>query len=106
MQFRRIWFLRGPNYWARTPVVEAELELGERDQEALPRHFRPRLQSVLPEITSEKPHLAEIFLEAVIALQRAAGEEHNFHLVHRTREPGFYRIVFAFNEGPVAQACL
>src|SRR4051794_17905162 len=28
MQFGRIWVLRGPNVWARTPVIEAELELG------------------------------------------------------------------------------
>jgi len=106
MQFRRIWFLRGLNYWAATPVVEAELELGERDHESLPTDFLTHLRGWLPDLAAPKPHLAEIFLEVVVALQKWAGEEHEIRLVHRTREPGFYRVVFAFTESDVAQACL
>ncbi len=106
MNFRRIWFLRGPNYWARVPVVEAELELGERDQAPLPDHFLSHLRGWLPQVPSRKTHLADVFLQAVVALQRSAGDQHDFCLVHRTSEPGFYRLVFAFTESAIAQACL
>ena len=29
MEFGRLWVLRGPNIWARVPVIEVEVELGE-----------------------------------------------------------------------------
>ena len=31
MEFRRVRALRGPNVWARVPVLEAWVELGEQD---------------------------------------------------------------------------
>ena len=29
MEFGRLWALRGPNIWARVPVLEVEVETGE-----------------------------------------------------------------------------
>jgi len=88
------------------PVVEAELELGLHDQKSLPDHFLPQLRCWLPGISATENHLAEVFLQVVAALQRSVGDDNDFGLVHRTREPGFYRVVFAFTESAIAQACL
>jgi cyanophycin synthetase len=106
MQFRRIWVLRGPNQWCRTPAIEAELELRDRDG------FRPAESAAFPERLADWPaareatNLAYVLLHLTQGFQSAAGSVVRFGLVHPTREAGFYRVVFEYEEEAVAQACL
>lgn len=107
MNFRRIWVLRGPNVWARGPVVEAELELHDRDS------FRPAsspsVASRLAELDcrpTADATLADTLLAVVRSLLARTGFDCRVGLVHPTREPAFYRVVFDYDEEPLARAAL
>ncbi len=47
MQIQRVWVLRGPNHWARFPVLEAEIDL-EGLSLQLDEGFRSRLAKLFP----------------------------------------------------------
>lgn len=109
MEFRRIWVLRGPNVWARFPVVEAELELRDLDafRPAETAAFADRIRAALA--GDEPPptaNLADLLGQLGLELQRRAGSAVRFGQVHRTREPAFYRVVIEYEEEDLARACL
>jgi cyanophycin synthetase len=106
MEFRRIWVLRGPNLWSRSPAIEAELELRDRDgyRPADSPTFRERLTS--HPLAANAETLAHALLHLTLGFQRAAGSIVEFGLVHPTREAGFYRVVFAYEEEELGRACL
>lgn len=106
MQFRRIWYLRGPNYWSRSPVVEAELVLGAWAGQGVPAEVRSRLHAALPHLPGAPASPVELFLAVVRALQEWAEEPRIVQHIHPTREPGFYRVIVSLGEAEVAQACL
>ena len=56
MELRKVLALRGPNYWANFPVLEAWVDLGElkdASSDELPG-FNERLTSWLPTMTASK----------------------------------------------------
>jgi cyanophycin synthetase len=100
MQFRRIWVLRGPNVWSRSPVIEAEVELGEHDacRAATLPGFAERLGA--------DTNLADALLSVVLDIQSRLGVVVRPGRVHRTRESAFYRVVFEYEEEALALAAL
>src|SRR6516162_6956091 len=57
MDFRRVWVLRGPNYWTRFPALEVEVLL--QDQETAPSNALPgfgqRLAGFLAGLDRQRP---------------------------------------------------
>ncbi|MBL8797138.1 MAG: cyanophycin synthetase [Planctomycetia bacterium] len=111
MEFRRIWTLRGPNFWAPFPVVEAETVLGALDafRPAQDAGFLDRLRQRFPAwsgVLDAHATLADLLQHAVIALQQQVGSEATFGQVQHTHEPGFYRVIFAYDEEALARAAL
>jgi len=107
MQFRRIWVLRGPNLWARFPVIEAELELGALDtfHPAESPGFPERLAPLLPSSTRIVT-LPDALQHLTLELQSRAGTPVRFGAVHKTHEPAFYRVIVEYEEEALARACL
>ena len=61
MQFRKVLALRGPNYWANFPVLEAWVDLGEwKDisSEMMPG-FNERLTAALPTMIEHRCSVGE-----------------------------------------------
>ena len=81
MQFGRILTLRGPSIWARVPVLEAELD------------------------AADEPTAARL-LAVTRDLQTSIGFTGSIAVVHPTRKPDFFRIVFDYDEEALAKACL
>src|SRR5581483_5080009 len=113
MEFGRIWVLRGPNLWADDPVIEAELDLG--DQAAYRpggagAPFRDRLAAWLDHAQlaslSGEDTLADVLLLLTQALQQEIGCDNTYGEVRSTRRPGWYRVIFSYEEEPLARGCL
>lgn len=125
MHIRRIWTLCGPNQWARFPVLEVWVELGEFQDlrtAAIPG-FCDRLLGCLPGLAQHPApageggnfadclrrgtNLAHVLERVVVELQTRAGNPVGFGLTQAVRnEPGVYQVVFQYEEPPVAEACL
>src|SRR5262245_23963730 len=100
MEFGRVWVLRGPNLWAPFPVIGAEVELGEFDsyrpggpESAFTRALPEALRIDLPPGAT----LADALLRLTQRFQSLAGAETSFGLVHKTRRPAFFRVVFGYD---------
>jgi cyanophycin synthetase len=124
MELQRIWVLRGPNIWARTPVLEVEVDLTGRPG-AVPG-FVDRLASWLAPFranavaarfqgadgpagtleTCRHEPMAHAFRALAIELQRLAGSDVSFGLVRETPRPGLYRVVAEYEEEKLGRACL
>ena len=125
VNIRRIWTLCGPNQWARFPVLEVWVELGEFQElrtDAVPG-FCDRLLAWLPGLAQHAAPageggsfadalrrgttLAHVIERVVVELQTRAGNPVSFGLTQAVRnEPGVYQVVFQYEEPPVAEACL
>ena len=124
MRIRRVWNLRGPNMWSRDPVLEIWVELGElagwRSDAA---GFAERLVGLLPGLSrhpaagsaaesfveqlSRGVTLAHVLERVVVELQRCAGSKVSFgHTAGVLAEPDVYRVIVAYEESVVAEACL
>ncbi len=75
--------MRGPSIWSRDPVIEAELDLEGRDLS-----------------------VAQQLLDLTRELQAATDFVGRLAAIHETRKPGYVRLVFDYDEAPLAQACL
>jgi cyanophycin synthetase len=124
MHVQKIWVLRGPNLWARSPVLEVELDLqhlNDPPTSSLPG-LSDRLLAWLPTL-GQRPatdggpgdfarqlrdgsSLAHVLQQVTLELQSLAGCGVKFGLVHPTGRPGFYRVVIEFEEEKVGCACL
>ncbi len=84
MRFGRIWTMRGPSIWSREPVIEAELDV--------------------------ESHAGTAVAQALLDLTRRlqAGTDFVGHIaeLHATRKPGYFRLVFDYDEDTLAKACL
>src|SRR5438128_1103895 len=100
MQFGRIWILRGPNIWARTPVIEAELDLGKQAAE------KPAATSIATLGLPPASTYAELLLHLTRYLQEQVGHLGPIAQVHATRKAGHFRVVFDHDGEPLASACL
>jgi cyanophycin synthetase len=124
MQFRKVLALRGPNYWANFPVLEAWVDLGEwkdTSSEMMPG-FNERLMSWLPTMIEHRcsvgerggfferlrrgTYLAHILEHVTLELQSLAGTEVGFGRARETSEEGVYKVAIEYTEEAFARACL
>jgi cyanophycin synthetase len=108
MELKRVWVLRGPNIWARFPVLEIELDLGGRlASEDIP--FKERLAARLAPVMNIQwsdatiPHALQ---QLTLSLQSLAGSPVQFSLVRRTAGVRLYRVIVEFEEEKLVRACL
>lgn len=124
MEFRRVWTLNGPNYWANCPVVEILVDLGAwRDQssEQIPG-FNDRLKSWLPTLIEHRcsvgerggffqrlergTYLAHILEHVALELQNLSGSHCGFGRARELDEDGVYRVAIQFEEESLVRACI
>ncbi len=105
MQFRRIWILRGPNIWARFPVLEAELELGAL-HDFRPVVSTPFLAALADFFPAPPGSLADALHHVAVELQARVGTTTRFGGTHATKEAGFHRVIVAYEEEGLGRACL
>jgi cyanophycin synthetase len=115
MEFQRIWVLRGPNIWARCPVLEAELDLRELKAATSDQilALTGRLDAWLPKPASRPPtngqhgtSLAHILQQVTLELQALAGSAVTFGLVRETPRDGLYRVIVEYEEVELGRTCL
>jgi cyanophycin synthetase len=124
MEFRRIWVLRGGNYWTRFPALEAEVLL--RDVETRPTDtlpgFAERVAALLAGLDRQRPgqgpgdvffhhlkagtSLANVLRHLTLLLQRRAGSDVAFGLAKAVGPEGAYRVVVEYEEEALGRACL
>jgi cyanophycin synthetase len=124
MQFRKVLALRGPNFWANFPVLEAWVDLGQwKDisSEMMPG-FTDRLMSMLPSLIEHRcsigerggflqrlergTYLAHILEHVALELQSLAGTDVGYGRARETSEDGVYKVAVEFEEETLGRACL
>src|SRR6202165_2396504 len=124
MEFRKMRALRGPNYWASFPVLEAWVDLGslkDSPSDELPG-FNERLMSWLPTMIEHRcsvgerggfferlrrgTYQAHILEHVAIELQTLAGTNVGFGKARETSREGLYKVVIRYHEESVGRACL
>ena len=106
MEFNRVWILRGPNIWSDSPVLEAEVDFGDR-RDTPPAEI-PELREYLDEMGTSKPmeHLGDLFLQLALRLQVRAGSPVVFGTVQKVYRDGLSRVVVEYEEEKLGLACL
>jgi cyanophycin synthetase len=124
MEFRKVLALRGPNVWARFPVLEAWVDLGplkDSPSNALPG-FNERLMSWLPSMIEHRcsvgerggfferlrlgTYQAHILEHVSLELQTLAGSNMGFGRARETSEEGYYRVAIRYEEESLGRECL
>ena len=124
MKFRKVLALRGPNMWARFPVLEAWVDLEElkdSPSDELPG-FNERLKAWLPTMIEHRcsegvrggfferlrrgTWQAHILEHVSLELQTLAGSEVGFGRARETSEDGVYKVAIEYEEEDLARACL
>ena len=124
MEFRKILTLRGPNYWANFPVLEAWVDLGplkDSPSDELPG-LNERLMAWLPSMIEHRcsvgerggfferlrrgTYQAHILEHVTLELQALAGSPVGFGRARETSEEGVYKVAVEFEEEDFARACL
>ncbi|AGA24988.1 cyanophycin synthetase family protein [Singulisphaera acidiphila] len=124
MEIRKVLALRGPNIWARFPVLEAWVDLKElKDSPSnqLPG-FNERLMAWLPgmiehrcslgrpggffERLREGTYQGHILEHVTLELQCLAGTPVGFGKARETAEAGVYKVVIEYEDEAVGRACL
>jgi cyanophycin synthetase len=108
MQFGRIWTMRGPNRWAPFPVIEAEFDLAaEAGIRPTEPPYADRIAAFAgAEKVSKQANLADTLLALTHAMQRPLECGVSFGAVIATSRPGYFRVIFAYDEEQLGQACL
>lgn len=116
--------LRGPNIWARVPVVEVRLSLDARQilapavfsgfcervctaLAAAPRHaeLAARVSRSLTAVQDEDA-LAQALAQLIVTVQALAGTQVSFSRCVSTAERGVYRLFIEVEEAALAQPCV
>src|SRR5205823_1086060 len=124
MEFEKILTLGGPNIWAKSPVLEAWVELGDLKDSAsneIPG-FNDRLMAWLPQMIEHRcsigerggfferlrrgTYLAHILEHVSLELQTRAGTEMGFGRARETSEDGVYKVAIEYEEEALARAAL
>jgi cyanophycin synthetase len=124
MEFRKIVALRGPNIWAKSPVLEAWIDLGDlKDSPSneMPG-FNERLMSWLPQMIEHEcsvgtrggfferlrrgTYLAHIMEHVTLELQAQAGSGLGYGRARETNTEGLFRVAFRYEEEGLARACV
>jgi cyanophycin synthetase len=124
MEFSRVLALRGPNVWARFPVLEAWIDLQHLKDAASSEipGFNERLRSLLPSLIEHRcsvgerggffqrlergTYLAHILEHVVLELQTLAGTEVGFGRTRMTSVDGVYRMALEYHDEDLARAAL
>jgi cyanophycin synthetase len=113
MEFGRIWVLRGPNIWARVPVLEVELLQGSalswppNAAAAVAERLRDRIPGLrLAPIDGQPLGIAALLQHLTLELQALCGSPVKFGLVRSTPEAGLNRVVIEYEEEEIGRACL
>src|SRR3954470_22904642 len=124
MVLPKILALRGPNIWARFPVLEVWVDLKaleDRSPEAI-HQFDEKLIAWLPALVAlsdlaggdldglgrsgRGAHLAHVLGHVTLELQRLAGLRVGFVRTRESHEAGVYRVAIAYEEEELARSCL
>ena len=124
MRFRKVLALRGPNYWANFPVLEAWVDLEElkdSPSDELPG-FNDRLKSWLPSMIEHRCSVGDrggfferlrrgtwqghILEHVALELQCLIGIDVGFGRARETNEDGVYKVVIEYEEEEVGRAAL
>ncbi len=124
MEFVKIVALRGPNIWARFPVLEAWVELGDlkdSPSNSIPG-FNDRLMSWLPGMIEHRCSIGErggffqrlrtgtypahILEHITLELQSLAGVEFGFGRARETLKEGLFRVAVEYEDEALARAAL
>jgi cyanophycin synthetase len=124
MEFRKVLALRGPNIWAKFPVLEAWVELGDlKDSPSneMPG-FNDRIMAWLPLMIEHRcsigerggfferlrrgTYLAHVLEHVTLELQSRAGYEFGFGRARETSKEGLFRVAVRYEDEAVGQACL
>ncbi len=124
MEIRKVLVLRGPNYWANFPVLEAWVDLGslkDSPSDELPG-FNERLMTWLPSMIEHRcsegrrggfferlrrgTYQGHILEHVALELQSLAGTEVGFGRTRETSEEGVYKVAVEFVEEAMGKASL
>ncbi|MGE0605740.1 MAG: cyanophycin synthetase [Pirellulales bacterium] len=124
MEFRKVLALRGPNVWARFPVLEAWVDLGplkDSPSDELPG-FNERLMAWLPTMVEHRcsvgerggfferlrrgTYQAHILEHVTLELQTLAGSAMGYGRARENSEDGYYRVAIRYEEESFARDCL
>ncbi|MCA1685127.1 MAG: ATP-grasp domain-containing protein, partial [Planctomycetia bacterium] len=124
MEIRKVLALRGPNIWARFPVLEAWVDLQElKDSPSniLPG-FNERVMAWLPGMIEHRCGLGyrggffermrdgtyqgHILEHVTLELEDLAGTPAGFGKARETSEEGVYKVVIEYEDETVGRACL
>src|SRR3954468_23470353 len=124
MDIRKVLVLRGPNYWANFPVLEAWVDLQElkdSPSDELPG-FNERLMAWLPTMIEHRCSVGErgglferlrrgtwqghILEHVTLELQTLAGNDVGYGRARETSEDGVYKVAVRYQEEDLARACL
>lgn len=124
MEILKVRALRGPNVWARFPVLEALVDLGALKHSPSNEiaGFNDRLMSWLPTMIEhrcgigeyggfflrlrEGTYLAHILEHVTLELESLAGQSVGFGRARETAKEGVYRVVVEYDDEALGRACL
>ncbi len=124
MDIRKVLELRGPNIWARFPVLEAWVDLGGLKDTASNEvpGFNDRLMAWLPTMIEHRCSVGErggfferlrrgtypahILEHVCLELQSLAGTPVGFGKARETHEEGVYKVVVRYKEEALGRAAL
>lgn len=110
MELQRIWVLRGANIWARSPVLEVELDFtgfAAVTEERLAAGTAG-LRAAMPSLAQRPlgPDLPALLRDLTLELQRLAGSPVQVGLVRPAGRNGFFRVIIEYEEEELGRACL
>ena len=124
MEFRKVLALRGPNFWANFPVLEAWVDLGElkdTPSNSVPG-FNDRIKGWLPTMIEHRcgigerggffqrldtgTYMAHILEHVALELQALAGHEVGYGRAREWLGEGFYKVSLEYVEEEVGRATL
>jgi len=115
MEFGRLWVLRGPNIWARMPVIEVEarpgdlttwpIDLGNLLAGRLSK-FTNHISERFPEELRRASGPAQALPHVALHLQCLAGCAVAFGATRPGPTPGQLRVAVEYEEEPLGRACL
>ena len=109
MNWPAIGVLRGPNVWARCPVLEVEVDLhGAAADASRVAAAIDRLRASLPDLAegTDAPDFARALQRLTLRLQQKSGSPVAAGAVRPAGRPGVFRVVAEFEEESLGVACL
>ncbi|HEY5311336.1 MAG TPA: cyanophycin synthetase [Pirellulales bacterium] len=124
MEIRKVLALRGPNFWANFPVLEAWVDLGDLKDSPSDEiaGFNDRIMGWLPTMIEHRcsvgerggfferlrrgTYLAHILEHVTLELQSLAGTPVGFGRARETLGEGYYKVAIEYEAEELGRACL